>query len=57
MEQHLDRAHALSARIGHIKGQINGAWEQTMWQSFREEVSLLNLAPGEQPNQPEQPER
>ena len=43
----------LSARIGHIKGQVNGAWEQTMWQSFREEVSLLNLAPGEQSDQPQ----
>ncbi len=39
----------LSARVGHIKGQINAAWEQTMWQSFREEASLLNLPAGEGP--------
>ncbi|MBO0729803.1 MAG: enoyl-CoA hydratase/isomerase family protein [Acidimicrobiaceae bacterium] len=37
----------LSARLGHIKGQINAAWEQTMWQTFREEVSLLNLPAGD----------
>lgn len=42
----------LSARTGHIKGQINAAWEQTMWQTFREEVSLLNLPAGETPSQP-----
>jgi 2-(1,2-epoxy-1,2-dihydrophenyl)acetyl-CoA isomerase len=35
----------LSARIGHIKGQLNAAWEQTMWQTFREEVSLLDIPP------------
>jgi 2-(1,2-epoxy-1,2-dihydrophenyl)acetyl-CoA isomerase len=39
----------LSARIGHVKGQLNAAWEQTMWQTFREEVSLLNLPAGELP--------
>jgi 2-(1,2-epoxy-1,2-dihydrophenyl)acetyl-CoA isomerase len=39
----------LSARIGHIKGQINAAWEQTMWQTFREEVTVLNLPAGETP--------
>lgn len=37
----------LSARIGHVKGQINAAWEQTMWQTFREEVSLLNMPAGD----------
>ena len=25
----------VSARLGHIKGQLNAAWEQTMWQTFR----------------------
>ena len=39
----------LSGRVGHIKGQLNAAWEQTMWQTFREEVSLLNLPAGEAP--------
>src|SRR5262245_37629401 len=38
----------LSARIGHIKGQLNAAWEQTMWQTCREEVSLLAV-PGVDP--------
>jgi 2-(1,2-epoxy-1,2-dihydrophenyl)acetyl-CoA isomerase len=37
----------LTARLGHIKGQINAAWEQTMWQTFREEVSLLNFPAGD----------
>lgn len=37
----------LSARIGHIKGQINGAWEMTMWQTFREEAALLNAPAGD----------
>lgn len=37
----------LSARVGHIKGQLNAAWEQTMWQTFREEVSLMNLPAGD----------
>jgi 2-(1,2-epoxy-1,2-dihydrophenyl)acetyl-CoA isomerase len=39
----------LSARIGHIKGQLNAAWEQTMWQTFREEAALLNQPAGEPP--------
>lgn len=39
----------LSARVGHIKAQINGAWEQSMWQTFREEVALLNMPAGETP--------
>ena len=42
----------LSARLGHIKGQLNAAWEQTMWQTFREEVSLLNQAAGDNPPGP-----
>jgi len=37
----------LSARVGHIKGQLNAAWEQSMWQSFREEVALLNQSAGD----------
>jgi 2-(1,2-epoxy-1,2-dihydrophenyl)acetyl-CoA isomerase len=37
----------VSARLGHIKGQLNAAWEQTMWQTFREEAALLNLPAGE----------
>jgi 2-(1,2-epoxy-1,2-dihydrophenyl)acetyl-CoA isomerase len=36
-------ARDVSARVGHIKAQLNAAWEQTMWQTFREEVSLLSL--------------
>jgi 2-(1,2-epoxy-1,2-dihydrophenyl)acetyl-CoA isomerase len=39
----------LSARLGHIKGQLNAAWEQTMWQTFREEATLLNLPAGDLP--------
>ena len=31
----------VSARLGHIKGQLNAAWEQSMWQTFREESCLL----------------
>jgi 2-(1,2-epoxy-1,2-dihydrophenyl)acetyl-CoA isomerase len=37
----------LSARVGHIKAQLNAAWEQSMWQTFREEVSLLNQPIGD----------
>jgi 2-(1,2-epoxy-1,2-dihydrophenyl)acetyl-CoA isomerase len=39
----------LSARVGHIKAQINAAWEQTMWQTFREEVALLGMPIGDPP--------
>ena len=39
----------LSARIGHIKGQLNAAWEQSMWQTFRDEAALLNVPAGEPP--------
>jgi 2-(1,2-epoxy-1,2-dihydrophenyl)acetyl-CoA isomerase len=35
-----------SRRVGHIKGQINAAWEQTMQQSFVTEVTLLGLGIG-----------
>jgi 2-(1,2-epoxy-1,2-dihydrophenyl)acetyl-CoA isomerase len=45
-------ARDLSARVGHIKGQLNAAWEQTMWQTFREEVSLLNQHIFETPSGP-----
>jgi 2-(1,2-epoxy-1,2-dihydrophenyl)acetyl-CoA isomerase len=37
----------VSARLGQIKGQLNAAWEQTMWQTFREEATLLNLPAGD----------
>jgi 2-(1,2-epoxy-1,2-dihydrophenyl)acetyl-CoA isomerase len=37
----------VSARLGHIKGQLNAAWEQSMWQTFREESTLLNMRGGE----------
>ena len=40
----------LSARVGHIKAQLNGAWEQSMWQTFREEAALLNMPPGDAPD-------
>jgi 2-(1,2-epoxy-1,2-dihydrophenyl)acetyl-CoA isomerase len=39
----------VSARLGHIKGQLNAAWEQSMWQTFREESALLNMPAGEVP--------
>jgi 2-(1,2-epoxy-1,2-dihydrophenyl)acetyl-CoA isomerase len=45
-------ARDLSARVGHIKAQLNAAWEQTMWQTFREEVSLLNQHIFESPPEP-----
>jgi 2-(1,2-epoxy-1,2-dihydrophenyl)acetyl-CoA isomerase len=45
-------ARDLSARLGHIKGQLNAAWEQTMWQTFREEATLLSLPPGDPPPDP-----
>lgn len=43
-------ARDVSARLGHIKGQLNAAWEQSMWQTFREEANLLNVAAGEPPD-------
>ena len=42
----------LSARMGHIKAQLNAAWEQSMWQTFREEAALLNMPAGELPDAP-----
>ena len=42
----------LSARIGHIKAQLNGAWEQSMWQTFREEAALLGMPAGEVAGEP-----
>jgi len=41
----------VSARLGQIKGQLNAAWEQTMWQTFREEAALLNTPAGDAPRQ------
>lgn len=38
----------LSPRVGHIKTQMNAAWEQTMYQTFLTEVTLLGL-PGHDP--------
>lgn len=43
-------ARDVSARLGHIKGQLNAAWEQSMWQTFREEANLLNVPAGEPPD-------
>jgi 2-(1,2-epoxy-1,2-dihydrophenyl)acetyl-CoA isomerase len=34
---------AASRRVGHVKGQLNAAWEQTMQQTFVSEVTLLGL--------------
>jgi 2-(1,2-epoxy-1,2-dihydrophenyl)acetyl-CoA isomerase len=42
---------ASGRRTGHIKGQLNAAWEQTMQQSFVTEVTLLGL--GAPPPPPE----
>lgn len=39
----LGAAPDFSRRVGHIKGQINAAWEQSMQQSFVTEVTLLGL--------------
>jgi 2-(1,2-epoxy-1,2-dihydrophenyl)acetyl-CoA isomerase len=36
----------LSVRVSHIKAQINGAWEQSMYQTFMTEVSLLGMGGG-----------
>lgn len=36
----------LSVRVGQIKGQLNGAWEQSMYQTFLTEVTLLGLGLG-----------
>ena len=34
---------AKGSRGGHIKGQLNAAWEQTMQQTFVTEATLLGL--------------
>jgi 2-(1,2-epoxy-1,2-dihydrophenyl)acetyl-CoA isomerase len=36
----------LSARVSHIKGQINAAWEETMQQTFIDEVTLMGIHGG-----------
>jgi 2-(1,2-epoxy-1,2-dihydrophenyl)acetyl-CoA isomerase len=36
----------LSVRVGHIKSQLNQSLEATMYQTFRDEVTLLSLGPG-----------
>lgn len=40
-----DWARRLAAvpRAGHVKGQLNGAWEQTMQQTFVAEATLLGM--------------
>jgi 2-(1,2-epoxy-1,2-dihydrophenyl)acetyl-CoA isomerase len=39
----------LSIRVGHIKSQLNQSLEATMYQTFRDEVTLLSLGPGRPP--------
>jgi 2-(1,2-epoxy-1,2-dihydrophenyl)acetyl-CoA isomerase len=39
----------LSYRVGHIKSQLNMAMESTMYQTFREEATLLSLGEGHPP--------
>jgi 2-(1,2-epoxy-1,2-dihydrophenyl)acetyl-CoA isomerase len=34
---------AVNRRVGHVKGQLNAAWEQTMQQTFVTEATLLGL--------------
>jgi 2-(1,2-epoxy-1,2-dihydrophenyl)acetyl-CoA isomerase len=36
----------LSARVSHIKGQINAAWEETLQQTFIDEVTLMGIGVG-----------
>lgn len=38
-----------SIRVSHIKGQINAAWEQTMQQTFLDEVTLMGISSGATP--------
>jgi 2-(1,2-epoxy-1,2-dihydrophenyl)acetyl-CoA isomerase len=40
----------LSVRVGHIKSQLNQSLEATMYQTFRDEVTLLSLGPGLPPH-------
>ena len=41
--QSMPTSRDVSRRVGHIKGQLNAAWEETMQQSFVTEVTLLGL--------------
>ena len=41
----------LSPRVGHIKGQINNAWEKSLHQTFLDEVTLLGTAGFHRPEQ------
>jgi 2-(1,2-epoxy-1,2-dihydrophenyl)acetyl-CoA isomerase len=45
-----ERRPDLSTRVGHIKSQINAAWEETMQQTFIDEVTLMGLGGGSAPN-------
>jgi 2-(1,2-epoxy-1,2-dihydrophenyl)acetyl-CoA isomerase len=45
----------LSARVSHIKGQINAAWEETMQQTFIDEVTLMGIHGGVAPPRPPDP--
>ena len=40
----------LSYRVGHIKSQLNMSMESTMYQTFREEATLLSLGDGPPPH-------
>lgn len=40
----------LSYRVGHIKSQLNMSMESTMYQTFREEATLLSLGEGPPPS-------
>jgi 2-(1,2-epoxy-1,2-dihydrophenyl)acetyl-CoA isomerase len=40
----------LSFRVGHIKSQLNMSLESTMYQTFREEATLLSLGEGPPPS-------
>ncbi|HLG68116.1 MAG TPA: enoyl-CoA hydratase/isomerase family protein [Acidimicrobiales bacterium] len=44
------RGPDLSVRVGHIKSQLNQSLEATMYQTFRDEVTLLSLGPGLPPH-------
>jgi 2-(1,2-epoxy-1,2-dihydrophenyl)acetyl-CoA isomerase len=43
------RRLAVGSRGGHIKGQLNAAWEQTMQQTFVAEATLLGLGVDDSP--------
>ena len=40
------RGPDLSMRVSHIKTQINAAWEETMQQTFLDEVTLMGVGGG-----------